>query len=217
VRDELRQVEEAGTYADVAFGDADTFDLQRVDTDGSLLAARPPEPATGPAPENDADAQRFADAMHAAEVDARAATDPDLGLRMPITLTRDGEPAQSVAYLFYRHMYLHKGRVSTGMHVSPDAFARLANHAMAQIVPRVLVRNTGGCLHHDVVIDSDALAAPGDEGPQGLAAKLAASAVQAESEGCTDPLDTSVPDGYRAIELDVGGIWDRPAPKKQKL
>jgi hypothetical protein len=107
-------------------------------------------------------------------------------------------------------MYLHKGRVSTTLDVASDNFERLANRAMADIVPRVIVRNTGGCMKHTLVIDPDDLTGSDADNAVALGTRMAGGSLRAEREGCADPLDESVPDGYRALALDVGGIWAPP-------
>ena len=181
----LEDAMKQGKYAHVTVGDATPFDLRLVDEDGSLREVQASEPQV-----DDGDA---AQAMLAAV----AAAGFQRGLRMPARLTIQDEPQNSLAFLFYRGLYLVKGRISASPTLLPDeAFDRFANHAMASLVPVIATRSTGGCHQFDVTLPRDAL------GAEATVASVLATASEAKAqESCAETLDETLPDGHRAMPL----------------
>lgn len=215
--DELRHVERQGSYSALEIDAAEEFDLQRIDSDGSVLAARPAAADTVPAADAGAsdDALGIAAASAAAIAEVRAANDPDIGRRIAIRHDTRHGPHRSAAFLMLRSLFLHKGRVTGPAELDQDSFDRLANHAMATILPRVQVRNAGGCNELTVYFDPK----DGDDAgnARALAVGLARSQEQARLENCAPTLDTTVPDGWRGVELDLAALWQQrggKAPRK---
>lgn len=212
MRNELRTFEADGGYEQLEFGDPVDIDLQRVDADGTLGAVR--AGLLGVGGEMTIDTERaktdlegaMADELPKVEKTVRDATDPDIGRRLPIRFRHDGVERRSVSFLFHRSLYAFKARVSTHAGVDPDSFDRLANRAMADIVPKTAVRNVGGCSEMSVgapqVDDRNV-------GALLLAANMQVAVVRAERDGCGKTLDETVPDGMRGELLDVAGIWRR--------
>ena len=189
VRATLEHAAGEGKYVDLEIGAQTAFDLRTVAEDGSTKTA---DSATASAGErNEApDAGR-------AIADAMAAQAYQRGLRLSARLTIQDEPQNSLAFLFYRGLYLLKGRISAPPELLPgEAFDRFADHAMASLVPLLSTRSTGGCSRSEILL--------GDEdftSETALAGKLAAASELKSEEACTDALDETVPAGSRAMPL----------------
>jgi hypothetical protein len=177
-----------GHYADLELGEVRAFDLARVDSDGSLrpLSAATSETAAG----NETEA-----AFRAVVASALDADGSDDGRVLDIRMAIDGEPLDSRAFLFYRGLYLYKGRISgSGMALPGDTFERFSQHAMATLVPAIEVRSTGGCSENTVVLDPDST-------PEATQQALITSVLRANGENCGETLDEAVPEGMRAMPL----------------
>lgn len=193
-RQELDMLAAQGRYTDVVYGDETVFDLDTVDVDGHAgIPAKAPE---APEPGKPVTSEEKVLAL-VAEIDS--AMDSSLGKRLPLRFARDGSPADSATFMFYRGLHLYKGRVSASAGaLAADSFERFANHAMTKIVPAVQVRNTGGCGQTTITVDSGA----GEQQQQEqLMRGIIESARRSEDESCAPALDRTVPPGHRAIEL----------------
>ena len=193
LRDELSAMTDQGRYTDMAYGDEVDFNLASVAADGRIdLAGSGPEQAAAPR----TDEQEILAAIAGVE----ASLDPAVGRKLPLRFARDGEPLDSVAYLFYRGLFLYKGRISTSARAMPqDSFDRFANHAMARLVPAVAVRSTGGC--HQTTISVNPDASP-EQVQRQLMLGAAESLARSENEGCSEKLDPTVPWGHRGIRME---------------
>jgi hypothetical protein len=177
-----------GRYAGLELGEVRAFDLARVDTDGSL---RPLSAAT-PEAEVKTEAEAAFLAVVASAIDAEGSSN---GRVLDIRMAIDGEPLDSRAFLFYRGLYLYKGRISgSGMALPGDTFERFSQHAMATLVPAIEVRSTGGCSGNTVVLDPDST-------PEATQQALITSVLRAKGENCGETLDEAVPEGMRAMPL----------------
>ena len=195
LRGELAAIVEQGRYAKLEYGQETAFDLDAVSADGEQAAA-PPAPAPTVEPESDDPDEQ---AILALVAGTEAAMDTSRGLRLPLRFEHDGAPVDSLAFLFYRGLYLYKGRISTSPQAMPaDSFDRFANHAMATLMPAVQVRSTGGCAGSTIFLDPDA-------GPEQMQKQLlrgvTESVAREKAENCAAELDTTVPPGHRALEL----------------
>lgn len=185
LRQSLQHAVDKGSYSNLEIIAEGPFDLRRVDSDGSLL----PE-GEAPAP-----GQEIDPAALLAEVAGIA--DYRLGRRLEARLSMGDEALDSRGYVFYRGLYLVKGRVSASAKVLPgEALDRFAHHAMATLVPVMATRSTGGCHHSEIVIDPDA-----PDVADVLREKLVASSARAEQEQCAPALDETIPEGHRAMPL----------------
>lgn len=186
LRASLEYAVEKGSYSNLVFGQDGEFDLRRVDTDGSLLA----QGEKGIVASADSDL----DAVLAAVADQQ---DYRVGRLLEARLSMGDEAMDSHGYLFYRGLYLVKGRISASPLALPgEAFGRFSRLAMATLVPAVTTRSTGGCFQHEIVVDANSADASED-----LAKKLVISAAREEQEQCAEALDESVPAGHRAMPL----------------
>lgn len=120
---------------------------------------------------------------------------PTLGRRQAFRYVRAEGPMDSLIFMFHRGLFLTKGRASVLPKRLPrDSFDRLANHAMATIVPLIEVRSTGGCAEQTIEIDPDL---PAEDFQAQLLAKMEDTVRQAKEEGCVKTLDEAVPPGMR--------------------
>ena len=68
------------------------------------------------------------------------------GQRQSFGFRREGVAVRSLAYVFYRHLFAFKVRVTTPVDSMDEAtFAALADTATRKLVPRIDVRNYGQC------------------------------------------------------------------------
>lgn len=130
---------------------------------------------------------------------APGAPGPGLGLRQSVRYLREDGTVNSLAYLFQRGLFVAKGRVSAhGGQVPKETFDRLANHAMATLVPVIEVRSTGGCSARTIGIDATL---EGEALQAQLMERLLENQRQAEQENCAPTLDETVPAGRRGQVL----------------
>jgi len=202
VRTSVEAAVEKGSYSDLVFGEEIDFDLRRVDIDGALLPA--PAAAGSPAGD-DLDSQVL---RGIAEVDQ--AIEPALGRRLDMQLKMGESHQNSRGFMFYRGLYLYKGRISAPPTLLPgESFDRFTNHAMAVLVPAIQVRSTGACHASNILLDPD----------KPDAVDFARQAKRAERrkalEQCAESLDETVPDGYRAVALEFDPAMWREAPSRK--
>lgn len=193
VRASIEHARDQGKYSALAFGEETGFDLRRVDAaDGSLRV----DGGAGEGRDEPADL--------AIRLAAAAEGRSGIGRRLGIRMTFDGKSENSLAFVFYRGLFLYKGRVSVSpKYVAEENFERVAQLAMAQLVPAIKVRSTGGCAATTVTVD------PG--GDEALALSLAAALADVAEEECADTLDESVPEGQKGLLLTFDpAMWRSP-------
>ncbi|KFL37337.1 hypothetical protein [Arenimonas donghaensis] len=194
LREELAAMSAQGRYQGLDYGEEVDFDLDTVGADGQASPSDPVPATGGGAGPDDVEAAFLA---MAAKVEA--AMDTSLGRRLSLSFTREDGPMNSAAFMFYRGLYLYKGRISAPATAMPaENFDRFANRAMALIVPVVEVRSTGGCANLSVNVDPGA---GSEEMQQQLMRGLVESNTRAKNENCAAALDTSVPEGHRSQSL----------------
>ena len=189
-----------GRYTDLAFDPIRDFDLRQVATDGSL------EPEGEG--EVEVDAAESESWIQGFLLEYAGAADADTGRLMDVRLSIDGRPHHSRAFLFYRGLYLYKGRITASIREMPgENFERFSQHAMAQLVPAIEVRNTGGCSDQVIHVDPDANS---DEGQAAFQRAVIEASIQATQENCRATLDENVPEGMRAVPLAFDpAMWRR--------
>lgn len=88
-----------------------------------------------------------------AQIDGRVI---ELGFEVRGAAEDDWFDMRSRGYLFYRHLYFFKGRISAAAYrIGQDEFASLADRAMRELVPAVQAYNIGGCSGTTIQIDPD--------------------------------------------------------------
>lgn len=193
MRQSLEYAVEKGNYSNLEIGQEGEFDLRRVDTDGSLLPPGQKSAAASEDPDLEAVLAAISD-----QQDYRVGRLLDARLRM------GDEAMDSRGYLFYRGLFLVKGRISaSAISLPPESFDRFTHLAMATLVPLVTARSTGGCFKREIFVDPDA-----KDAGETLAKQLVASVAQEQQEQCAEQLDETVPDGHRAMPLVFDpGMW----------
>lgn len=187
MRQSLEYAVEKGSYSNLTIGKTGEFDLRRVDSDGSLL---PPD--AKPAAETE-----DLDAVLAAVSDQQ---DYRVGRQLEARLTMGNEAMDSRGYLFYRGLYLVKGRISApAISLPGESFERFTQLAMATLVPAISTRSTGGCFSNEIRVDADDANAG-----ENLAKQLVVAAARQEHEQCAASLEETIPSGHRAMPLVYG-------------
>lgn len=202
LRAELAAMTDQGRYRELDYGQEIHFDLDEVAEDGRLMPSdRQASVANGETGEASKEEQ-----FQAIAAEVEAAMDTSLGRRLSLSFLRRDEPMNSVAFLFYRGLYLYKGRITTSATAMPaENFDRFANRAMALIVPAVQVRSTGGCVNREINVNPDA---GNDELQRQLLRGLVESNTRAENEKCAAELDLAVPEGHRSQLLEYpASMW----------
>lgn len=184
MRQSLEYAVEKGSYSNLTIGKTGEFDLRRVDSDGSLM---PPD--AKPAAETE-----DLDAVLAAVSNQQ---DYRVGRQLEARLTMGNEAMDSRGYLFYRGLYLVKGRISApAISLPGESFERFTQLAMATLVPAISTRSTGGCFSNEILVDADDANAG-----ENLAKQLVVAAARQEHEQCAASLEETVPAGHRAMPL----------------
>jgi len=158
----LEAAEQAGYYRGLTVADAVEFDIPLPsalpDAPDVAEPAETEEPPTAPVAEPDpAEARRIAmlaellgEGRH---VDGRMI---ELAYDYPGQAEGEWLPMHSRGYLFYRHLYFFKGRISAAeARIDATAFAALADRAMRELVPAVQAYNIGSCGDTTIVLDSN--------------------------------------------------------------
>lgn len=191
LRDELAAISAQGRYRDLDYGPEVGFDLDDVADDGRVTPSDPDGSADGGPGDTDAEAE-----VLAITAQVEAAMDTSLGRRLSLSFSRDDGPMNSAAFLFYRGLYLYKGRISAPATAMPvENFDRFANRAMALIVPAVHVRSTGGCANLTVNVDPEG---DSEQMQRQLIHGMIESHTRAKNENCKAAWDPAVPEGHRS-------------------
>ncbi|MCX7033220.1 MAG: hypothetical protein NT046_04505 [Arenimonas sp.] len=193
LRQSLEYAVEKGSYSNLEFGRDGEFDLRRVDSDGSLRA---PEEKAAPDPD-----KPDLDAVLAAVSNKE---DYRVGRLLEARLSMGDEAMESHGYLFYRGLYLVKGRISaTALTLPGESFVRFTQLAMATLVPAVTTRSTGSCFKKEILVDPDA-----EDASENLAKQLVVSLARDKQEQCAEIMDETIPAGHRAMPLIYpAGSW----------
>lgn len=160
-----------------------------------------PRPSPDPAPPG---RDPGATALEAALAAERAGWTTIPGRKFRVVLEWSLAEVESRAYLFYRGLFLYKGRISASRVTMPgEALDALADEAMATLVPAIRVDSTGGC-HAQTVVHDPA------SGAEALAVALAHAQRRAQEERCGPALDEAVPEGHHVLRLDFpASLWGR--------
>ena len=154
----LREAIKQGTYTDLGVGEREPFvvvarassmtakdgDRRKAkDGDGEPAPAEPFDPR--PRPEPKIEASDDADPL-AATLAASTLSPNSHGQRQSYRFTHDGVAMRSLSYVFYRHLFAFKVRVTAPLDaMDEDTFDALADTATRYLVPQVEVENYGQC------------------------------------------------------------------------
>lgn len=179
----LRTAEREGRFRALSMSDAVAFDLGQAPADGDGPGKRRRDRRGS----GDADVERML-------MEALAAVDRrirgrrlDLAFEYPGQVEGDWFAMHSRGYLFYRHLYFFKGRVSaTAARIDRGRFAALADRAMRELVPAVQAYNVGGCADTTLHVDPGL---PRREMQQMLLRGMVAAQASLEAGNCRDAAD----------------------------
>ena len=190
-----------------------------------VLGAREPFAVVAPAPSlfaDGEDAERRFDprpqielAVEAsgpdAEIFTHALASPNShGQRQSFRFAHDGVPMHSLGYVFYRHLFAIKVRVSVPVDSMDEAtFTALADTATLHLVPRVDVQNFGRC--GNITLSQ---AGEGKDASNAMARELMMSIARVRTDNCatSDRVEPSTDsESHRRIEIVYPpGTW-KPA------
>jgi hypothetical protein len=189
----IRELEQKGTYQDVHFGAITEYSVPW--SDAAPVPAAGVEAADSDAADKDDEAANAILAL-IGETGPPATVS---GRRRGLQLVNDGEPLQSLAYLFYRQLYLVKVRASAPLAAgSQPAFEAAVDRAVTTLVPALRIANDGGCGDSQINVPSD-----GTEKQQSdaLLRGLGETMARLEREGCGDFDEATLPAGYATQEI----------------
>ena len=194
VEEGVREQERLGTYRDVRFAEVDTFPVPL-----PLNGTPPnPPPARDDSKAPTADTPTAPGATPADEEKSRIIVEmldqlggnPSAtleGRRRAIALLHGEEPRQSLAYLFYRQLYLVKVRASAPLAAGSDAaFVALVDKAVRTLVPAIEIHHEGACGNAIVYVPE--AGAPADAGAADTGKQMMSELVRVQREGCAASL-----------------------------
>ncbi|MCW5581832.1 MAG: hypothetical protein KIS72_10885 [Luteimonas sp.] len=185
----LEAAAKAGYYRDLAVADAVEFDVPlppSVPVPGIAESPAPADDAAAAPAEDAADPEEAGRiAMLAGLLGANRRVDGRLiALHYESPGLAEGEwlLMRSRGYLFYRHLYFFKGRISAAeSRIDPAAFEALADRAMRELVPAVQAYNIGSCGDVTLYVDPDL---PEREAVDALMRELVAAQTRSEASNC---------------------------------
>jgi hypothetical protein len=125
------------------------------------------------------------------------------GIRQSFRFSQDDVPMRSLAYVFHRHLYGFKVRISTPADSMDDAtFTALADTATRNLVPRIDVLNIGRC--GEISLSEAAEDADSEAASQEMARQMIVGLARVRAANCAaDEGDSPREEagGTRRIEL----------------
>jgi len=152
---EIHTLEQQKIYADLKFDDAVEFDVavppsSILKTDEKEDAASPEEPAAKASPgTTKPEDSALADALQSLVPPIKTT-----GRKRSLTMTVRGTPSQSLAYVFYRNLFLISVRATVPVStLPPDKFNALVDRAVQDLVPTMDIQNFGDCGTMHISVD----------------------------------------------------------------
>lgn len=181
---EIRTLEQRKMYSEVKFSNAVAFDVAepsssilKSDDKGIATSADEPATMTSSAAE-DPDARALIDALHLSEPPTRT-----IGRKRALTLTAGGIPRQSLAYVFYRNLFLISVRATETVDAQPtDLFNTLVDRVVQDLVPTMDIQNFGKC--GTMYISVDKKSGDKDKDARGGAIELVREMGRIQRENC---------------------------------
>jgi len=200
--------ESRGLYVDAVAGERVPFVVVR----GVSMPIRKDEAAPGPfdpAPKSEARPEPDPKADPVAKLWADNWRTPNShGVRQAFSFKRGGEPMRSLAYVFHRHLFGFKVRISVpASAMEQDAFEKLADTATRWLVPQIDVRNFGTC--GNVVVSDADFGTDESLMEQRVQAALIRGFTRTAWENCApSPTAAPEPKGVKKIEIVYpAGTW----------
>lgn len=150
VEHQMHEAVKQGAYSDLSVGERKPFVV--VAAKSSILKERGARDADAdkpvdlaPQPEVGVEANDASDPLATALAAAQPSAN-NHGQRQSFRFTREGVPMRSLGYVFYRHLFAFKVRVTAPADSMDDTtFEALADTATRKLVPRIQVENYGQC------------------------------------------------------------------------
>ncbi len=182
VKAAIEDAAQKNTYTSVVFGESVDFPIATMKD-----AAESESEATSVVPTPNATTPVTAKAGDSSSLDARVlalfAEHPFAGRKLAIGFDLDGKPRQSLAYTFYKQLFLFKIRITADTALmNPVQFNALADAAARALIPAITVHNEGQC--GNIVIATDAKSKDADD----AAYQLMSGMVQVKKENCAASL-----------------------------
>lgn len=153
------------------------------------------------------------------DADMRKASRRVDGRRMRLRYDYKGDlpdewfPMRSRTYLFHRHLYYVKGRISAAeSQIDETAFGDFADRAFREIVPAVMAYNIGSCGNTEIVLDPKKTT---EDAADQLFKGLLGSQLHVLTSNCHASLDETIPSTSNA-EVEVVTIEYEPDDWKSK-
>lgn len=152
-----------GYYQDLQLADTVAFEIAADDAKAATTTPAQPQTTATPATA-DTTPSKARESRIASLVDAAIAPKPIRGKRIDLRFRRWNEdtselvPFRSRGYLFFRHMYYLKGRISVAdMNMAQPDFESLSDRAMRELIPAIRIENVGACANMTVMLDKRSL------------------------------------------------------------
>ena len=205
---------DAGYYRNFTEMDTVDFDIELPAPADDAQQAKSGDAGDGKS-DNPAREARFA----AWDAEMRKASRRVDGRRMRLRYDYKGDlpdewfPMRSRTYLFHRHLYYFKGRISAAeSQIDETAFGDFADKGFREIVPAVMAYNIGSCGNNTIVLDpDDKTQEAGDQ----LFKGLLGAELHSQRSNCHPSPDKTVPTASNA-ELEVVAIEYEPDDWKSK-
>ena len=207
---EIRTLEQKKEYADLKFSDAVAFDVAAppsniLKTDHNNDAPGPDaRPAKGSPAATEPVDNALLDALHETEPLANTT-----GRKRALTLSVRGTPSESLAYVFYRNLFLISVRATAPISAIPNAeFNVLIDRAVKDLVPRMDIQNFGDC--GTVYVSVGEKSGDKDKDAKAVANQLVRAIGRVARENCSSKPtpDTAPPAGLaRQTIVYPAGMW----------
>ena len=210
---EIRTLEQRKTYSDVKFNDVVAFDVaeppsslfeSKDKADADTTGEKPNKTSEPPSGKQDADSQAIIDVLRASLPPKRT-----VGRKRSLTLTAHDRPSQSLAYVFYRNLFLISVRATEPVNTqTPDEFNALVDRAVQDLVPTMDIQNFGTCGTISITLDKES----GDKNKDTRAGALqiVQGMGRVQREGCANSpgSETTTPEGHqRQTIVYPAGLW----------
>jgi len=136
---------------------------------------------------------------------------PTVGLKRALTMTVDGTPSQSLAYVFYRNLFLISVRATApAAAASPADFTAVVDQAVRDLVPIMDIRNFGTCGNINISVEEKS--ADQKQRTEANAKQMLLEIGRLDREHCAGnagSVDTRPPKGYaQKIIVYPAGTWN---------
>lgn len=197
IEGEIRYIEQKKIYSDLQFQDDFEFDVAA--PPAKVLARGHEQPvklSEAPVTRASSDAGETRDGELADALDSISPPAKTIGRKRPLAMTVRGTREQSIAYVFYRNLFLISVRATAPVTALPaDKFNALIDQAVQDLVPTMEIQNFGGC--GSIYLSVDTKSADKDKAASDGAVQLVREMARIQRENCASKpgADLSPPQG----------------------